>query len=501
MPAAALEKHAQQCLRGQSQTSSADFLPGAVVLVGATGHLGSYLARALETRRRIRAVVDIREAATELLGAGGAEIAWHDARRADGGLDWNKTLSAEVSRVRRRGGCAGFKRHGAESDAACPLGEVTMLVIVVGDDDKLGASVTDRALKAAATRTPPLRHLVLVGRSGSSELGAAEEATTAALASCVTVVRCATLFESIEEVLSVGAPGRPPPVACRFGRPASSSLGAVARRALDGLWCAGTRDGVCPLDEDAVASYVAEEVLGDDSADPPKARLTAVNLRGPDATSWTALAREAAATSVGAGVLARASRLPRFFARAASIAAGAAARCLGSARSRALVETARDRLPSRARRAEVERGRAWTERLREISEVWPAARSDPDAAYRELAEAVGFEPRALLVGRLGIDGAARVIDRVYYEVIAPSKHSESDTLGARLSAHVHKARTQLERTAPDSAAAAALLVHLLFALHNEARISLRSTKSGAELTRDMLAEVEREVLASAGNKE
>ena len=99
-----------------------------------------------------------------------------------------------------------------------------------------------------------------------------------------------------------------------------------------------------------------------------------------------------------------------------------------------------------------------------------------------------------------MDGSAtttRVIDRVYYEVIAPSKHSESDMLGARLSAHVHKARAQLGRIAPDSAAAAALLVRLLFALHNEARISLRSTKSGAELTRDMLAEVELELLASA----
>ena len=301
--------------------------------------------------------------------------------------------------------------------------------------------------------------------------------------------------------MSVGAAGRPQPLACRFGAPASSSLRATARSALEGVWCAGASDGVCPLDEAAVASYVADELLGEDSTDLLTESVTAVNLQGPVATNWTALALEAAETSVGAGVLARVSRLPRFLSRAASIAAGVVSRCLGSERSRVLVETARDNLPSRVRRTEVLRGRAWSERLLEISEVWPEARADPDAAYRELAETVGFEHRTLLVGKLGVvDGSAtttRVIDRVYYEVIAPSKHSESDMLGARLSAHVHKARAQLGRIAPDSAAAAALLVRLLFALHNEARISLRSTKSGAELTRDMLAEVELELLASA----
>ena len=422
--------------------------PGAVLVVSSVSSpLAAAVVGALSATRRVRAVVEVADDTTALLGHENISLAFHRPPRA---LDWARALSDPVRRAARRGGCAGFKRGAC--DAEDGRGEVRAAVFVADDAAKqalvlsgLGACLGRGALR-----------VVVVGKAGSALLA---EAEAVAAGRGAVVLRCGATFGDVRRALATGCANPPPPLAKPFGRAAARSTADAARDVAFALRCRG---GVAPLDEAAVGAYCADDLL--ESLDDP--RTTGVRvLEGPAPSNWPALASEAARSSLGAGVVALCAprrRLARLFDGLARLLDGLATLLDGAAAPAPAPAPSSDADGE----AVVRVGRPWAAHLDELADFRP--RRD---VLRALAEKCGYARAPTL--------RPDAVDRVYYDVVAPARHVFSDALGRRLAVHVSRARAAGPGDGP--------VVALLLALFNEAKRSLRSVDAATELGRDMLA--------------
>ena len=386
---------------------------GAVVVVGAASSpLAAACVASLAKTRRVRAVVRFDDAGTQaLLGDERIVLAHY---RGDG-FDWAAALSRPVARAARRGGCAGFKRGAcADADADAIVG-----VLIVADDERArGAALGGLA---AALRGPA--PVAVVGREHVPLLRDAERAAGGRAA----VLRCADTFTDVRRALCAFARAPPPPAATPFGAAKGRTRADALRDALRAL-----RRDASPVDERGVGDYVAS-LFGKEGGLAPGVRRVA----GPRSTTWAALAREAAATSLGPGLVAFAAPLLDAFWRLCRV--------------------------GRAAGDVVRVGRDWRFHLAELADFAPSG-----DALAALAATCGYGRRP--------DIRPDAAERILYDVVAPARHVFSDALGARLAARVR---------ASDGDVPA-----LLLALYNEAKRSLRDVDAAAELGRDLLAAVD-----------